>query len=1006
MKYPLIDRRNKEDIKEQIKKMASFYIPQWNPGDEGEDLGEALVDVFAQMFAGTIASVNRLPYKNYVNFLNFIGLKLLAGSPARGYVTVKLNQGAEPGIYIKRGTQIYVDRGADIGQVLYETENDIFAVDNEVNSVYCVNSLKNSIVNPYHKEAQQPYSSIRLFDYTSYDNLQQHILYMNSTDILNINQGARVEIQLKNWLRQGQEMDMAALLADENLFAWCVLTPKGWVEVDNVNYFSNRVSLLIDGSVPLLPFNQQEGRWIKCEFKGLEALPEILVENLGIAARAENIQPDYLLNNDLQLNNSNYLPFGENFSVYDDFCIGSEEAFTKKGSIINISFDLSFESFLPYVMFEEEEKEWNLIMYERHFQEVEPKKITIEEIVWEYWNGDGWARLIFDESLETVFKPEDTKKEVKRVNISFVCPEDFASNYVNAYDNYWIRARIMKVNNAFKPNTVYLSPLIKEIAISYHYRSEVRDLDNVMLEKNLTMTPMEFYEKKEQMIFSEQTDPEVATYFCLENPVLGGPITLYFYLVKMKEKSLHPIKWQYLGIEQGREKWLELKVSDETRMLSQSGLLTLIGKSNFAKASFFGQEGYWLRALNSNNSYDGVPAREIPEIAGIYFNTVKVQQQETLPVEYFTIESHQPDKICDLIGENLVWLEVWVDEQDRLTEQELNFLLEEGEHPVKFTRDDADNKIKTWVKWKSVEDLLLAGPEERCFIADPYSGRVTFGNGQRGKIPPGGEGDTIKIIYKTSKGEHGNLRPGEIQDFADAVPYVNEIYNAEPILGGCGREAVRQALDRGPDLIKNQNLAVAEEDYLSLVKQADRNIVKVKCFAHKNPDGFREVGAITIAFLPAYYNSEFSYFNKIKENVLNKIKETAPCVVAHSNKIYVVEVSYLEINVDMKLVIGDYNEYQSVIQQVEEKLMFFMDPVKGNYDGKGWDIGSYPNREKLYNIVKMVHKIRRIDSIHLTASLLTHEDRQPVDLTEEKEHPLSVPVCGEINLDIIVEPGL
>lgn len=113
----------------------------------------------------------------------------------------------------------------------------------------------------------------------------------------------------------------------------------------------------------------------------------------------------------------------------------------------------------------------------------------------------------------------------------------------------------------------------------------------------------------------------------------------------------------------------------------------------------------------------------------------------------------------------------------------------------------------------------------------------------------------------------------------------------------------------------------------------------------------------------------------------------------------------MEISVDLKLVIADYNDYQPVMQQVEERLRTFMNPITGNYDGRGWEIGRYPNREKLYNIVKLEERIIRLDAINLSAQLINQQGKQPVDLDTIELNPLCVPVSGVINIELEVETG-
>lgn len=1011
MKYPLIDNRDKGKLLEQIKEMAAFYVPEWNYALDDTDVGGALADLFAQMFTDTIYHANKLPYKYYLAFLNFIGLKMISAAPARGYITVTLNQGVEPGVYIKKGTQLYVDKGEEVGQVLYETLHDFYAVDNEITHIFCRDSVQNHIVKPYDSQLQGEQQKVRLFDNSTYQNLQKAVLFLGSSDLLQIRQGAQVEIEITNRLRMLQETDMAGVLADRQLFRWSFLSHAGWQEIPGVEQSGNKVLLSIGETVPLVLWQQQEGRWLKCEFTSSAPLPEVRVEELRMAATAEELEPDLLINNDLQLSNKSFLPFGENYAIYDDFYIGSEETFTKKGARITISFDLAFKQFLPLISMEEEGIKWKLIMGERSFQKEPPLEIIIENVIWEYWNGNGWARLIFDQNQQKLFSPEpgsgegqDLQEKAKKASITFLCPEDTVPGFVSAHQNYWIRARVTKVKNAYKPNTVYLSPLIESIALSYRYGTVSRAPDSVILERDLALQALHFAAGKEKVLFSSEVEPEIGAYFCLQKPVQGGPVTLYFGVERKKEKISFPLTWQYLGNDQGRLKWMELKVSDETKMLSQSGLLTFIGKKNFARAVLFGETGCWLRALDRDRMYAGAGPGEVPEISCFYFNTARIQQQESMPEEYFSIEPHQPGKVCELLGEDLVSLEVWVEEQEGLTEQEQELLLEQQQHRLDFVRDETGQIEKIWIQWQQVEDLLLSGPWDRSFMADTYNGRVIFGCGEKGKIPPAGDGNTIRIIYKTAMGGDGNIGPAGIQSFADAVPYVNTVFNAEPVLGGSDRESVGQALQRGPGLLKNQNMAVTREDYLELVKQADKNIVRVKCLAHRDPRGAKVPGALTIAFLPVFYNSSFNYYDSIRENIWQKISKTAPCMVVNSEKIYIVEVSYLKISVDLKIVISDYNDYQDVMLQAEEKLRSFLDPVTGNYEGKGWEIGSYPSREKLYNVIKRLEKIRRVESVHLSANLISHDSSEAIELQQGRSYPLSVPACGEIELDITVEP--
>ncbi|KAB2951948.1 hypothetical protein F9B85_10340 [Heliorestis acidaminivorans] len=997
MEYPVIDRRDKKIIKEQIQTLASVYVPEWNINQDGSDVGSALVDLFATMFSDTVESLNRQPFANYVQFLNCIRVKLSPGTPAKGMVTVLLNEGTEPGVYIKKGTQLYVDKGDKDGQILYETQHDCFAVDNQVTHIFCADGFKNIITKPfdYQESIDLP---IHLFNDIKYKNLQIHRVYMASEDLLNIRQGAQLEIELQHKVRRTQVQDMAEQLADPSYFRWTILTDQGWKTISEVKASGNRVLLTINEKFPVCNFEEEESRWLSCQFISDSDIPEIWVEDFRLALRAEEVQPEILIYNDLELRNHNILPFGENFTVYDDFYIGCEEVLTKKGSSVTMNFRLTTKRFRPTNPFEQE-IEWKMVMNEKDFKKEDPFEITIEEVLWEYWNGDGWARLFFDEKAETMFSHK--YEEVQNIQVTFTCPEDTALGYINAHHNYWIRARIRKVQNAYKQNVIYQSPLIESLTFSYQYDQASSSFDHLVIERDLKASKVSFEEHKEVALFQQQKPLEMATYFCLKNPLQGGPITLYFALNKQKERSDLPLRWEYLGLQGGEQQWLPLKLSDETNMLSQSGIVMLTGKSNAVRSTFFAQQGYWIRLVCQEDLISSREKIDLPELQGFHFNTIKIRQQETHLVEYFSIEPHEAGKSCDLLGENILWHEVWIDEEKSLTEQEWLQLIEEGKYQTQEERDDAGRIIRRWIKWKPVEDVLMAEAEERSYMVDEYYGRVFFGNDINGRIPPAGTGDTIRIFYRTSKGEQGNLKAGELNSFADAVPYVNQVYNVEPVLGGTNKESLEK-LKRGPSLLSHRHSAVTMDDFTNLVKEADRNIVKVRCLRHQNQQGLREIGAMTIAVLPVFYNKGITYFETIRNRVLEMVKSQGLATISYSNKLYIVETKYLEINMEVKVVVADYNDYHSVLQEVEKNLKAFLDPIQGNHDGKGWSIGEYPNREKLYHVIKQQKKIRRVDGITITSNLMSPEGKEAVDLNNKELFALSVPIGGDIVIDIAV----
>jgi predicted phage baseplate assembly protein len=103
------------------------------------------------------------------------------------------------------------------------------------------------------------------------------------------------------------------------------------------------------------------------------------------------------------------------------------------------------------------------------------------------------------------------------------------------------------------------------------------------------------------------------------------------------------------------------------------------------------------------------------------------------------------------------------------------------------------------ISWTRVDRLADAGPQQRVYELDALTGRVTFGNGVNGRIPPAGA--QVLVTYAVSDAAAGNVarnRRWHVTGFPGAFGI-----NLDPVAGGTGprdwngqrREARRRSRD-------------------------------------------------------------------------------------------------------------------------------------------------------------------------------------------------------------------
>jgi len=121
---PPIDTRRFQDIVDEIKGMIPRYCPEWTDHNVS-DPGIALVELFAWMTEGLLYRANQVPEKNYVQFLDMIGIRLSARESAQAPVTFYLSGPPQQPLTIPMGIEVATTRTETSRAVVFTTEADL-----------------------------------------------------------------------------------------------------------------------------------------------------------------------------------------------------------------------------------------------------------------------------------------------------------------------------------------------------------------------------------------------------------------------------------------------------------------------------------------------------------------------------------------------------------------------------------------------------------------------------------------------------------------------------------------------------------------------------------------------------------------------------------------------------------------------------------------------------------------------------------------------------------------
>src|SRR3990172_8107244 len=101
---PNLDDRRFQDLVDEAKRLVQQRCPEWTDHNVS-DPGVTLIELFAWMTDQVVYRLNRVPDRNYVKFLELIGVSLYPPTAARTSLTFWLSAPQPDTVTIAAGTQ-------------------------------------------------------------------------------------------------------------------------------------------------------------------------------------------------------------------------------------------------------------------------------------------------------------------------------------------------------------------------------------------------------------------------------------------------------------------------------------------------------------------------------------------------------------------------------------------------------------------------------------------------------------------------------------------------------------------------------------------------------------------------------------------------------------------------------------------------------------------------------------------------------------------------------------
>jgi len=1031
---PDIDKRNSAKILDEISNLLPHYVPEWVPTYNKDDLGVGLCKAYADLLDSVIYKLNKVPKRNFIEFLNVLGTTLTSKQAAKLPVTMTLSQGAEENVLVPKETEVVAKASSIHDELFFITESDLLVTFSDLVKVYTVVKDENELDIRIYDHTDDV-STRKPFSFFSGINLQHHMLYLSHDDLFNL-ENTQFVISFNSSQSESKSFDdikLASLFSDPSLVSWeydwkiDTITGK---EISNsakqMQFYKNEDNSIILKKTPTkigeTIVHGIKNRWIRCRLDSdnfiqsnsqtnkaylhkafLDALncPEISKLEISVPLPDKDlhmksfydkpVDPDMIFSGDTPLVKDNFYPFGKNTNTSNIFYIASQ-LFSKKGLSIEILLDYSSDLLSSENNNNDEEQSY------QHYNKI--------DILWEFWNGSGWVLL---ESIRSTRFPRGWV-------LGFQCPENIEPSTVNGHQNHWIRGRIdpsyftnktrvIQKDNTYEvdygfgnlPKITGVGISISEQSSSYGYVPKQCITYNNLEYENCLHKSNDGFEIKPFRAFKTMEIDSPSIFLGFDKKILGGPINIFFSILKDSylpylenhDNVLSTFKYYCSSSDNS---WKKINSSDHTHGLTKTGSLQLILPSEFSNFKIFASDLYWVMAQDKSNKPNFASKGFLTN--GVFLNTVQAihasKTVELLGTSNYSLNQTFKLKDSPISGYDIQLL---INESSTVKDYEKEILFKQN----KIQQENNTSPNDLWVRWDETEDLYSAKPYERKFTLDRESGIITFGDGVNGKIPPAVR-DNIKVEYLTGGGIIGNIPAGEVASLRGSLPFIEKVFNPLDAGAGGDRESIESAINRGPQIIKHREQAVTVEDYEWIIREKFPSVAKVRCLPNTDPHGFFKPGYITITIVESSASSIPVPSSKSLDEIRDYLKNVSNIVVAEN--LNVVSPIFARISINAVIYPYDINKASEAEKLAFKEVTKFLDPLKGGFYGDGWKFGRITSVSDVYRLLENMPLIDHVEKVTLHIDIESFPKKNYVITTDDDLDSI------EINPKILVCNGL
>ena len=263
------------------------------------------------------------------------------------------------------------------------------------------------------------------------------------------------------------------------------------------------------------------------------------------------------------------------------------------------------------------------------------------------------------------------------------------------------------------------------------------------------------------------------------------------------------------------------------------------------------------------------------------------------------------------------------------------------------------------VSWRDALYWDRVGPHDRIVRLEPERGRLTFGDGRTGRVPPAGA--VLSCRYWVGGGPAGNVAAGTLVHAPGIDAAVLQPFAA---LGGTAAESLTEATGRAIAWLAEPYRGVTVEDYAALaVATPGVPVARARAVADHHPDlpCVHSSGSVTVVAVPRCPGARPEASPAFLEAVRRWLEPRRTLTA----ELHVVGPCYRAVAVEARLHAEPGAAPGEIRSAALSALEAFFRPLEGGPDGTGWPVGRDVYRAEVLSVLDAVEGVAYVDHFRM-----------------------------------------